>query len=33
MLVEAIVKTGDHSLASYLVGPMSGQIARVFREK
>jgi HlyD family secretion protein len=33
MPVEAFVKTGDRSIASYLVRPMSDQIARAFREK
>lgn len=32
MPVEAFVKTGDRSIASYLVRPMSDQIARAFRE-
>jgi len=33
MPVEAFVKTGDRSIVSYLVRPMSDQIARAFREK
>jgi HlyD family secretion protein len=33
MPVEAFVKTGDRSVVSYLVRPMSDQIARAFREK
>jgi HlyD family secretion protein len=33
MPVEAFVKTGDRSVMSYLVRPMSDQIARAFREK
>jgi HlyD family secretion protein len=33
MPVEAFVKTGDRSMMSYLVRPMSDQIARAFREK
>ena len=33
MPVEAFVKTGDRSVVSYLVRPMSHQIARAFREK
>jgi HlyD family secretion protein len=33
MPVEAFVKTGDRSVVSYLVRPMSDQIARALREK
>jgi HlyD family secretion protein len=33
MPVEAFVKTGDRSIASYLVRPMSDQVSRAFREK
>jgi HlyD family secretion protein len=33
MPVEAFVKTGDRSVVSYLVRPMSDQVARAFREK
>jgi HlyD family secretion protein len=33
MPVEAFVHTASRSMASYLVRPMSDQIARAFREK
>jgi hypothetical protein len=31
--LEAFLKAGDRSIVSYLVRPMSDQIARAFREK
>jgi HlyD family secretion protein len=33
MPVEALIKTGDRSVMSYLTRPLADQIARAFREK
>src|SRR5438067_2709138 len=33
MPVEAFVQTGDRTLISYLMKPLSGQLMRAFREK
>lgn len=33
MVAEAFIKTGDRSVASYLMRPLSDQIARAFREQ
>jgi HlyD family secretion protein len=33
MPVEAFVKTGDRTVASYLVKPLHDQVMRAFRER
>jgi HlyD family secretion protein len=33
MPLEAVIRTGDRSMISYLIKPMADQIARAFREK